>query len=226
MTEGPVRVLLADDHPVYRLGLRALLDTVEGVQVVGEAETGAQAVIEAAELQPDVVVMDLQMPDVDGIEATKRIVKSHPEVAVLILSYSDEADSVFEAMRAGARGYVVKEAGKDAIIRAIQDVASGEMIFGAGVASRLTALLASERDTDAPPAQAFPELTPREREVLELMAQGLNNSAIALRLSIGDKRVRNCVTDIYTKLGVADRPQAIIMARDAGFGRNHAVEER
>ena len=152
MTEGPVRVLLADDHPVYRLGLRALLDTVEGVQVVGEAETGAQAVIEAAELQPDVVVMDLQMPDVDGIEATKRIVKSHPEVAVLILSYSDEADSVFEAMRAGARGYVVKEAGKDAIIRAIQDVASGEMIFGAGVASRLTALLASARDTDAPPA--------------------------------------------------------------------------
>ncbi len=226
MTATPVRVLLADDHPVYRLGLRALLDTVAGVQVVGEADTGAHAVIAAADLQPDVVVMDLQMPDIDGIEATKRIVKSNPAVAVLMLSYSDEADSVFEAMRAGARGYVVKEAGTDAIIRAIQDVASGEMIFGAGVASRLTALLASDRDTDAPPTQAFPGLTPREREVLELMAQGLNNSAIALRLNIGDKRVRNCVTDIYAKLGVADRPQAIILARDAGFGRNSAVEGR
>lgn len=226
MTEGPVRVLLADDHPVYRLGLRALLDTVDGVQVVGEADTGARAVIEAADLQPDVVVMDLQMPDVDGIEATRRIVKSHPAVAVLILSYSDEADSVFEAMRAGARGYVVKEAGKDAIIRAIQDVASGEMIFGAGVASRLSALLASEREPDSPPTPPFPELTPREREVLELMARGLNNAAIARRLNIGDKRVRNCVTDIYAKLGVADRPQAIIMARDAGFGRNPAVEGR
>lgn len=226
MTATPVRVLLADDHPVYRLGLRALLDTVAGVQVVGEADTGAHAVIAAADLQPDVVVMDLQMPDIDGIEATKRIVKSNPAVAVLMLSYSDEADSVFEAMRAGARGYVVKEAGTDAIIRAIQDVASGEMIFGAGVASRLTALLASDRDRDAPPTQAFPDLTPREREVLELMAQGLNNSAIALRLNIGDKRVRNCVTDVYSKLGVADRPQAIILARDAGFGRNSAVEGR
>ena len=224
MTERPVRVLLADDHPVYRLGLRALLDTVEGVEVVGEAETGAQAVAAAADLQPDVVVMDLRMPDIDGIEATRRIVESQPELAVLILTYSDEADSVFEAMRAGARGYVVKEAGQDAIVRAIQDVASGEMIFGAGVASRLSALLAGGREPDAAPPPAFPELTPREREVLELMARGLNNAAIALRLNIGDKRVRNCVTDIYAKLGVADRPQAIIMARDAGFGRGSAVD--
>ncbi|MBW3615598.1 MAG: response regulator transcription factor [Actinobacteria bacterium] len=223
MTEHPVRVLLADDHPVYRLGLRALLDTVEGVQVVGEAGTGAEAVAAAGDLGPDVVVMDLHMPDLDGIEATKRIVRSHPKIAVLILTYSDEDDSVLEAMRAGARGYVVKEAGKDAIVRAVQDVASGEMIFGASVASRLTALLASDRE---PAALPFPELTRREREVLELMAQGLNNAAIALRLSIGDKRVRNCVTDIYAKLGVADRPQAIILAREAGLGRNSAIEGR
>ncbi len=223
MTEHPVRVLLADDHPVYRLGLRALLDTVEGVQVIGEADTGAQAVLAAADLGPDVVVMDLHMPDLDGIEATRRIVGRQPQVAILILTYSDEDDSVLEAMRAGARGYVVKEAGKDAIVRAIQDVASGEMIFGASVAARLTALLASDREPVAPP---FPELTRREREVLELMAQGLNNATIALRLSIGDKRVRNCVTDIYTKLGVADRPQAIIMAREAGLGRNAGQDGR
>jgi DNA-binding NarL/FixJ family response regulator len=217
MTIGsPVRVILADDHPVYRLGLMALLQSVDGVEVVGEATTGAEAVAAAAQLRPDVLVMDLRMPELNGIDATKRIVQENPGVAVLILSYSDEDHLVLEAMRAGARGYVLKEAGKDAILRAIQDVAAGEMIFGASIAKRIPELLA------AGPSRAratFPELTEREHQVLELMAQGLNNRTIALRLGVGEKRVRNCVTEIYNKLGVTDRPQAIIRAREAGLGR-------
>lgn len=211
-----VRVLLADDHPVYRLGLRALLDSVDDVEVVGEAQTGAEAVTAAAELQPDVVVMDLRMPDLNGIEATRRIVKSSPQAAVLMLTYSDDDNSVLDAMLAGARGYVLKEAGKDAILRALHDVASGEMIFGPSIAKRMPQLLGTRPDT-AP--EAFPQLTTREREVLDLMAQGLNNGAIAARLGVGDKRVRNCVTEIYNKLGADDRAHAIIKAREAGLGR-------
>lgn len=209
-----VRVLLADDHPVYRLGLRALLESVEGVEVVGEAQTGEEAVTAAAGMKPDVVVMDLRMPQLNGIEATKRIVKASPETAVLVLTYSDDDNSVLDAMLAGARGYVLKDAGKDAILRALHDVAGGEMIFGASIASRLPHLLG----TRAEPARPFAELTAREHEILELMAQGLNNAAIAARLGVGDKRVRNCITDIYNKLGVPDRAQAIIRARDAGLG--------
>ena len=210
-----VRVLLADDHPVYRLGLRALLESVEGVEVVGEAETGEEAVRAAAELAPDVIVMDLRMPKLNGIEATKRIVQASPDAAVLMLTYSDEDNAVLDAMLAGARGYVLKDAGKDAILRALNDVAGGEMIFGASIARRMPQLLASRGQE---PSFPFGELTKREHEVLELMAKGLNNAAIAARLGVGDKRVRNCVTDIYNKLGVADRAQAIIRARDAGMG--------
>ena len=219
MTEPGVRVLLADDHPVYRLGLRALLDSVDGLQVVGEATTGAEAVTAAAELQPDVVVMDLRMPELNGIEATRRIVKSHPDMAVLMLTYSDDDHAILDAMLAGARGYVLKEAGKDAIVRAIRDVVSGEMIFGASIASRMREILGTPR---TPSPQLFPELTARELEVLELMAEGLNNAAIAVRLGVGDKRVRNCATSIYNKLRVADRAQAIIRAREAGLGRRAA----
>lgn len=215
MTTDNLRVLLADDHPVYRLGLRAFLDSVEGLEVVGEADTGAKAVAAVAELRPAVVVMDLQMPELNGIEATRRIARSHPDVAVLILTYSDEDNTVLEAMLAGARGYVVKEAGTDSILRAIRDVANGEMIFGASIADRMRQLLGTQRSA----ARAFPELTDREYQVFELMAQGLNNGAIALRLGVGEKRVRNCATEIYAKLRVAGRSQAIIRARDAGVGR-------
>lgn len=211
-----VRVLLADDHPVYRLGLRALLDSVDGVEVVGEAETGAEAVAATAELTPDVVVMDLRMPGLNGIEATRRIVKESPGAAVLMLTYSDDDHSVMEAMLAGARGYVLKEAGKDAILRAVHDVASGEMIFGASIAKRMPQLLGTRGDKAFGP---FASLTGREHQVLELMAEGLNNAAIAARLGVGDKRIRNCVTEIYNKLGVADRAHAIIRARDAGLGQ-------
>ncbi len=212
-----VRVLLADDHPVYRLGLRALLDSVEGLEVVGEAATGRDAVAAANELGPDVVVMDLNMPGWSGIEATRHIVSARPHVAVLMLTYSDEDNSVLDAMLAGARGYVLKEAGTDAIVRAVQDVASGEMILGSSIARRMSSLLGS-RSQDPAPCRPFAELTSREFEILELMAQGLNNATIALRLGVGDKRVRNCITGIYSKLGVAGRPQAIIAAREAGMG--------
>ena len=215
MTGAVVRVLLADDHPVYRMGLHALLELADGIEVVGEAQTGQEAVAEAATLRPDVVVMDVRMPLLNGIDATKQIVAASPEVAVLVLTNSDDDSSILDAMLAGARGYVLKDAGKDAIIRAINDVARGEVIFGASIAGRLPRLLAKRADD---PALPFDDLTRRELEVLELMAQGLNNGAIASRLGVGDKRVRNCVTDIYNKLGVSDRAQAIILARDAGLG--------
>lgn len=216
MTSTPVRVLLADDHPVYRLGLSALLSSLDGFEVAGEAANGAEAVAQTASLKPDVVVMDLQMPEMNGIEATRRIVKAQPDVAVLVLTYSDEDHSVLDAVLAGARGYVLKDAGMDAILRAIEDVAAGEMILGPSVAKSLRQRLAAG---PAEPARLFPELTDRELEVLELMAQGLNNATIALRLHVGDKRVRNVITEIYSKLGVPGRPQAIIAARDAGLGR-------
>lgn len=209
-----VRVLLADDHPIYRMGLRALLD-LEGIEVVGEAQTGQEAVAEAATLRPDVVVMDVRMPLLNGIDATKRIVAASPEVAVLVLTNSDDDGSILDAMLAGARGYVLKDAGKDAIIRAIHDVARGGVILGASIAGRLPRLLAKRAED---PTLPFDDLTRRELEVLELMARGLNNGAIATRLGVGDKRVRNCVTDIYNKLGVSDRAQAIILAREAGLG--------
>jgi len=211
----PMRVLLADDHPVYRLGLRALLESLEGFEIVGEAATGGEAVARAAELRPDVVVMDLHMPELDGIAATKAIVRSDPDRAVLILTHSDEDQSLLDAVLAGARGYVLKEAGSGSIVRAIQGVADGQMILGESVAGKVASLLAAGRSRSSRP---FPQLTDREFTILDLMAQGLNNSAIGLRLGVGDKRVRNCVSEIYTKLRVADRSQAIVRARDAGLG--------
>ena len=216
MTAAVVRVLLADDHPVYRLGLRALLDSVEGIEVVGEAGDGLEAVAAAAELQPDVVVMDLRMPRLDGIGATERIVKANPDAAVLLLTYTDEDEPVLAALQRGARGYVLKEAGREAIVRAIRDVADGEMIVGASIARRVGAFLTART---TPSSRPFPQLSPREFEILELMAEGLNNQMIAQKLGVGDKRVRNCATQIYNKLQVEGRGQAIIRAREAGLGR-------
>ncbi len=214
MTKSPVRVLLADDHPVYRLGLRALLQSLDGFEVVGEAASGLGAVDRALELRPDVVVMDLQMPGLSGIEATRRITKQRPDTAVLVLTYSDEDQSVLDAVLAGAHGYVLKEAGSDNILRAIQDVASGEMILGPSVAHKVQKLLSAGK-TESP--RLFPELSDRELEILALVAKGLNNSAISLRMGVGEKRVRNCISEIYGKLQVPDRAAAIIKARDAGL---------
>jgi DNA-binding NarL/FixJ family response regulator len=223
MNPDPLRVLVADDHPLFRQGLRTAIEAGDGVEVVGEAETGVEAVALTLELQPDVVVMDVQMPERNGIEATREIVGQSPHVGVLVLTMFEDDDSVFAAMRAGARGYLLKGSDHDEIVRAIRAVSSGEAIFGPAIATRLMAYFAA---SPGGPAQAFPELTAREREVLELIAQGHSNAAIADRLVLSQKTVRNHVSNIFTKLQVADRAQAIVRARKAGLGRNSEGDER
>jgi DNA-binding NarL/FixJ family response regulator len=218
MTEEPLRVLIADDHPVFRDGLRGVLDTMGTAEVVAEAATGTDAVQAAAALQPDVVVMDLHMPELGGIEATRRIVGASPHIAVLVLTMSEDDDSVFAAMQAGARGYLVKGAGSADIVRAVRSVASGDAIFGPGIAERVLRFFAAARSSAQPPA--FPSLTDREREVLELVARGDGNATIAHKLAVSQKTVRNHVSNIFLKLQVADRAQAIVRARQAGFGQS------
>ncbi|ONI74441.1 DNA-binding response regulator [Kribbella sp. ALI-6-A] len=215
MSESPIRVVLADDHPVVRAGLAALLTSLPGIEVVGVAATGREAIREVLTHRPDVAVLDLQMPDLDGFAATRDLARSAPDVAVLVLTMFEDDDSVFAAMRAGARGYLVKGAEQDEIARAIHAVAAGEAIFGPGVARRVLALFTAPPATEVP----FPELTAREHEILDLLAAGLSNSAIATRLSLAAKTVANNVSSIFTKLHVADRPSAIVRARDAGLGR-------
>jgi DNA-binding NarL/FixJ family response regulator len=211
-----VRVVLADDHPVVRDGLRMLLASLPGVEVVGEAATGKQAVREAVLCRPDVVVMDVRMPDLDGIEATRELLRVAPGTAVLMLTMVDDDDSVFAAMRAGARGYVLKGAGQEEISRAIRSVASGEAIFGPGVAERAL------RYFSRPPVAAdpFPTLTGREREVLDLIVAGMNNTAIAARLGLSAKTIGNHLSAVFAKLQVSSRSDAIARARDAGLGRS------
>jgi len=211
-----IRVLLADDHRFFRDGVRLLLDATPGLAVVGEASTGEEAVALAEALQPDVVLMDLNMPALDGIEATRRIVVTSPHIRVLILTmYEDEA-SVFAALRAGARGYLLKGADADEVLRATRGAANGEAIFGPAVAGQLLGYFATPR----PPAawNAFPGLTEREREVLACLARGASNAEIAQQLYLSPKTVRNHVSNIFGKLQIADRTEAIIRARDAGLG--------
>ena len=215
MTE-PLRILLADDHPLFRDGLHGSLAAIGDIDVVAEAATGEEAIERALTLQPDVVVMDIQMPGVNGIEATRRIVDESPHIGVLVLTMFDDDDSVFAAMRVGARGYVLKGASQHEVVRAIRAVGSGEAIFGPSIASRLIAFFASA--PSGPPAP-FPELTAREREILELVAQAEGNQAIARRLVLSEKTVRNHVSNIFTKLQVVDRAHAIVRAREAGLGR-------
>ena len=212
----PVSVLIADDHPVFRRGLRTLLTSVPDVAVVGEAATGAEVVTAAVAAQPDVIVIDLHMPGLNGIEATRRVLQTSPHISVLVLTMLDDDASVFAAMRAGARGYLLKDADQDEIIRAIRAVGSGEAIFGPAIASRVIDYFAAPRPSLPP--QAFPELTARERELLELLAQGHSNMVIAERLGLRHKTVRNHISNIFSKLQVADRAQAIVRARQAGLG--------
>jgi DNA-binding NarL/FixJ family response regulator len=203
---------------MFRGGLRLVLDAVTEFDVVGEAGGGEEAVAMAAELQPDIVVMDLQMPGVNGIDATRNITTTSPHVAVLVLTMFDDDNSVFTAMRAGARGYVLKGAGDQEIVRAIRAVGNGEAIFGPAIARRVLGYFSSPV-----PAPAFPELTAREREVLNLVAAGRNNQEIARQLSVSVKTVRNHLSNIFSKLQVADRAQAILRAREAGLGESGRV---
>lgn len=210
-----VRVLIADDHPVFRFGLRTLLKADQKLEVVGEAVNGEEAIAQVTELSPDVVLMDLNMPGINGIEAIRRILADHPEVHILVLTMFDDDDSVFAAMRAGARGYLLKGAEGGETLQAIHVVSTGEAIFSPAIAQRLMQYFGAPRK--AGPSQVFPDLTEREREVLALIAQGYTNQAIAEQLVISPKTVRNHISSIFSKLQVTSRLEAIMRAKDAGM---------
>ena len=216
--EDAIRVLIADDHPLFREGMRGRLDRVADVEVVGEAASGGEAVDLARELGPKVVLMDIKMPGMNGIEATREILQRNQEISVLVLTMFEDDDSVFAAMRAGAKGYLLKDSGGEGVVHAIRAVASGEAVFGPGVAERIMGFFSAPRPSA--PRRAFPELTEREEEVLSLVAQGKSNQEISRRLFVSLKTVRNHVSNILLKLQVADRTQAVIRAREAGMGRD------
>jgi DNA-binding NarL/FixJ family response regulator len=211
-----LRVLVVDDHPLFRFGLCTVLANEPSLDVVGEAANGRDAVSAALTFEPDVVVMDLHLPDIDGIEATRQIVAERPAVGIMVLTMFNDTESVFAAMRAGARGYLLKGAGQEEIVRAVHAVGRGEAIFGPDIATAVLGYFNAGPVTPTDPI--FPELTSREREVLALIADGESNSTIARRLSLSPKTVRNHVSSIFTKLHVADRAQAIVRARKAGMG--------
>ena len=213
-----IRVLIADDHPVFRDGLRVLLEATPDTTLVGEAATGDEVVALAPMLEPDVILMDLKMPGLNGIEATRRIVAALPHIGILVVTMFEDDGSIFAAMRAGARGYLLKGADREEMLLAIRAVARGEAIFGPAIARRLMTFFAAP--APAAPAQAFPDLTEREHEILALIAAGRNNQEIADRLYLSLKTVRNYVSNIFGKLQVADRAQAIVRAREAGLGQD------
>ena len=216
MPDTRIRILVADDHRLFRDGLRALLDSVPDLEVVGEAGDGEEVVAQAAVLQPDVILMDLQLPGINGVEATRRILHSQPKVNVLVLTMFEDTDTVLAAMRAGARGYILKDTDEGALLRSVRAVASGEALFGPGVGERLMRYLAEA--TPSAERAAFPELTDREREVLYLLAQGMSNQEVAERMGISLKTARNHVSNILGRLQVADRTEAVARARAAGLG--------
>ena len=216
MSARPIRVVVADDHPIYREGLTIALASLSGVEVVGEASTGTEAIEAAQRLAPDVVVMDLHMPEMSGIEATRQLAAIAPEVAVLALTMLEDDASVMAALRAGARGYLVKGAQRREIARALEAVIDGELIIGRSVTGAAQAAFNASTSRRTGP---FEELTEREHEILDLVARGLTNQAIAARLVLSQKTVRNHVSNIFIKLGAADRAAAIVRAREAGLGR-------
>ncbi|MGW3819080.1 response regulator [Streptomyces sp. NPDC005046] len=211
---GPIRVLIADDHPVVRRGMSALLASLDGVEVVAEAANGEEALREAQLSRPDVVVMDIQMPVLDGVEATRRLTALLPEVAVLVVTMFEDDETVVSAMRAGARGYLLKGAQQEEILTTLRSVAAGQYVIAPGVAARLLGRLAPA----AAPATPFPELTAREREVLDRVARGYRNARVAADLSLAEKTVANRLSAIFLKLGVSGRTEAVIMAREHGLG--------
>ena len=210
-----VRIVVADDHPIVREGARALIESIDGLEFLGEAANGAEAISVAAEMSPDVVLMDLHMPVVDGIEAT-RVITTSSRIAVLVVSMLDDDASVFAAMQAGARGYVLKGAAPEDLERAIRAVDRGDAVFGAGIAQRILGTLATAPRMD--PEVTFPELTDREREILDHVARGEANGSIARALSLSPRTVANHVSNVLSKLQAVDRAQAIIRAREAGLG--------
>lgn len=216
-----VRVVIVDDHPVFRAGMVGVLQDLPGISVAGQASDGAEALDVIARERPDVVLMDLRMPGVGGLEATARIRVENPEVAVLVLTMDSDDDSIFAALRAGARGYLLKESDGMDILRAVEGVARGEAVFGSGIAERVLAFFAGAGARTASP---FPQLTPREHEVLEMIAQGRDNAQIARRLVLSDKTVRNRVSDVLTKLHARSRAEMVALARDAGLGGASAAD--
>ena len=222
----PVRVLVADDHPFFRDGLRVLLEVTDDTELVGEATDGEEAIALAQTLRPDVILMDLRMPGLGGIEATRKILSESPHVGILVVTMIEDDASVFAAMRAGARGYLLKGADKDEMLLAIRAVGRGEAIFGPGIARRLMDYFARPAPTPTQVSRVvFPELTDREREILDLVAAGWNNEEIAGQLFLSLKTVRNYVTNIFTKLQVVDRAQAIVRGRQAGLGQGEPRAE-
>ncbi|KRE41129.1 response regulator [Knoellia sp. Soil729] len=212
-----LRVVVADDHPIVRAGLSALIDSIPDLELVGVAADGKDAVRQVVLTKPDVALLDLDMPELNGYAATREVARLSPQTGVLVLTMSVDDDAVFAAVRAGARGYLVKGAEQDDILRAIRGVAAGEVVFGPGVAERVLAFLTSPRESQD---QSFPELTPREREILDHIAAGRTNAEIGHALGFAAKTIANNVSRIFAKLQVADRTQAIIRARDAGLGRD------
>ena len=213
----PLSVVVVDDHPLYREGLTTALESMPGVEVVGEAGDGETALEVVGRLRPAVVLMDLHMPGTNGIDTTRELVRRDPDVAVLVLTMLEGEESVFAALRAGARGYLLKGAGRAEIERAVRAVAQGEVVFSPAVAGRVLAWFRGA-GSGGDPASPFPELTEREREVLDLVARGLTNAEIARRLVVSDKTVRNHVSNVFAKLHVTDRASAVARARDAGLG--------
>jgi DNA-binding NarL/FixJ family response regulator len=212
----PMTVLIADDHQLFRDGVRALLDAQPDMECVGEATNGEEVIRLSAEVQPDVVLMDVQMPGMSGVEATRQIVSSSPQIRVLVVTMFEDDHLVFAAMRAGARGYILKGTRHEDMVRAIRAVGSGDAIFSPAIAAKLVDYFAALQPRQS--TQVFPDLSSREREILALLAQGYKNAEIADRLVISSKTVRNYVSNIISKLQVADRAQAILRAKDAGFG--------
>lgn len=212
----PLRVLIADDHPLFRHGICEFLNLASDIQPIGEAASGEEAITQAEALQPDVILMDVKMPGINGIEATRRILHDSPHIRILVVTMFEDDSSVFAAMRAGARGYILKDTEKENILRAIRAVGSGEAIFSPTIATRLIDYFATQ--FHSLPKEIFPSLTEREREILQLIARGQSNADIARELVLSPKTVYNYVSNILSKLQVADRAQAIIRAREAGFG--------
>lgn len=220
MTGAEIRLLIVDDHTLFREGLRAIFLAQTDIEVVGEAASGADALQQARALEPDVILMDIQMPDMNGIDASRRILDVLPRTRIIMLTMLEDSESLFAAMVAGARSYVLKGADKAEVLKTIRAVAAGDVLFGPALASRVTDYFRSlNRVAAARAPSPFPELSERELEVLDLIARGLNNHEIAARLFVTVKTVSNHISNIFSKLQVADRAHAIIKAREAGLGR-------